>query len=73
MGKTVMLEAHRTRTWVALRGAYAGETVEDCVSETQTGYRLHSWKQWTVANDLRASLAMGGYVKPRGIGCEAQF
>ena len=34
----VIIEAHRTAAWAALIGAYGVETVEDCVTETQTGY-----------------------------------
>ena len=34
----VIIEAHRTAAWAALVGAYGVETVEDCVTETQTGY-----------------------------------
>ncbi len=33
----VILEAHRTGFWPALTGGYGVETVEDCVTETQTG------------------------------------
>ncbi|TWB25633.1 hypothetical protein [Nitrospirillum bahiense] len=33
----VILEAHRTGSWRALRGGHRLETVEDCVIETQTG------------------------------------
>ena len=35
----VMIEAHRTRAWPALAGGYSVETVEDCVTETQTGFQ----------------------------------
>ena len=35
----VILEAHRTGFWRALTGGYAVETVEDCVTETQTGFQ----------------------------------
>ena len=35
----VILEAHRTGSWGALTGGYAVETVEDCVTETQTGFQ----------------------------------
>ena len=37
----VIVEAYRTETWRALAGSYGIETVKDCVTETQTGYR--SW------------------------------
>ena len=33
----VILEAQRTGSWQSLTGGYAVETVEDCVTETQTG------------------------------------
>ena len=33
----VILEAHQTGSWQALAGGYTVETVEDCVTETQTG------------------------------------
>ncbi len=36
----VILEAHRTGTWRALTGGYRVETVEECVTETQTGFQL---------------------------------
>ena len=35
----VILEAHRTGSWRALAGGYAVETVEDCVTEPQTGFQ----------------------------------
>ena len=35
----VILEAHRTGTWRVLTGGYAVETVEDCGTETQTGFQ----------------------------------
>ncbi len=35
----VILEAHRTGTWRALTGGYRVETVEECVTETQTGFQ----------------------------------
>ena len=35
----VILEAHRTGSWPALTGGYGVETVEDCVTETQTGFQ----------------------------------
>ena len=34
-----IIEAHRTKSWRALTGGYAVETVEDCIMETQTGFR----------------------------------
>ena len=35
----VILEAHRVDAWRALTGGYRLETVEDCVTETQTGFQ----------------------------------
>lgn len=35
----VILEAHRTGSWRALTGGYRVETVEECVTETQTGFQ----------------------------------
>jgi hypothetical protein len=35
----VIIECHRTRTWAALAGGYAVETVEKCFEETQTGFQ----------------------------------
>ena len=53
----VIVEAHRTGSWAALVCGYGIETVEDCVTETQTGYRLRPREQWIDAADLRATLA----------------
>ncbi len=39
MDTNVILEAHRTGSWPALTGGYGVETVEDCVTETQTGFQ----------------------------------
>ena len=52
----VIIEAHRTGTWAALVGAYVVETVEDCVTETQTGYQRRSREQWIELGGLRESL-----------------
>lgn len=53
----VIIEAHRTDAWTALVGAYGVETVEDCVTETQTGYRRRARDQWIDVGELKASLA----------------
>ncbi len=53
----VIIEAHRTGTWAALAGAYAVETVEDCVTETQTGYQRRARERWIELGDLEASLS----------------
>ena len=52
----VIIEAHRTDTWAALVGAYGVETVEDCVTETQTGYQRRSREQWIEVRSLERSL-----------------
>ena len=50
-------EAHRTRAWAALAGRWRVETVEDCVTETQTGFQRRRPEQSIAADELRASLA----------------
>ena len=35
----VVLECWRVGSWRALAGGYSVETVEDCVTETQTGFQ----------------------------------
>lgn len=52
----VILEAHRTRSWRALTGAYGVETVEDCVAETQTGFQRRRRELQIDAGELRDSL-----------------
>jgi hypothetical protein len=53
----VIIEAHRTRTWRALAGGCRVETVEDCVTETQTGFQMRRPEQLIAISELRASLA----------------
>ena len=53
----VIIESHRTSAWRALAGGYRVETVEDCVTETQTGFQLRREEQSIVASELRASLS----------------
>ena len=53
----VIIESHRIGAWSALAGGYRVETVEDCVTETQTGFQLRRAEQGIVASELRASLA----------------
>jgi len=53
----VIIEAHRTRSWAALTGAYRIETVEDCVTETQTGFSQRRPREQIDPSDLIASLA----------------
>ena len=53
----VILEAHRTGTWRALTGGYRVETVEECVTETQTGFQLRR-TEWQIDGvELRDRLA----------------
>ena len=52
----VILEAHRVRAWRALAGGYRVETVEDCVTETQTGFQRRQPEQQIDVRELRASL-----------------
>lgn len=52
----VIIEAHRTGAWAALVGAYGVETVEDCVTETQTGYQRRTREEWIEVGDLKQSL-----------------
>ena len=53
----VIIEGYRTATWPALAGAYDIETVEDCLTETQTGYQSRPREQWIDIAPLRESLA----------------
>ena len=53
----VIIESHRIGAWRALAGGHRVETVEDCVTETQTGFQRRRSEQMIVASDLRASLA----------------
>src|SRR5271169_3132207 len=53
----VILECWRIGAWRALTGAYAVETVEDCVTETQTGFQRRRPEQQIDVTALRTSLA----------------
>jgi hypothetical protein len=53
----VILECWRVGSWRALTGGYAVETVEDCVTETQTGFQRRRPEQRIDATELRQSLA----------------
>ena|SRR5882672_844608 len=53
----VILECWRVGAWTALAGGYSIETVEDCVTETQTGYQNRRAEQTVDQSVLRASLA----------------
>ena len=53
----VIIESHRTGAWRALVGGHRVETVEDCVTETQTGFQLRRQEQAIAVSELRASVA----------------
>ena len=57
VGTNVILEAHRTGSWRALTGGYAVETVEDCVTETQTGFQRRQPEHQLDQAELRDRLA----------------
>jgi hypothetical protein len=52
----VIIECFRTSSWRALTGGYGVETVEDCVTETQTGFQRRRPEQQIDSALLRASL-----------------
>ena len=52
----MILEAYRTDSLRALTGGYRVETVEDCVTETQTGYQLRRQEQQIDQVELRGRL-----------------
>ena len=52
-----ILESFRIGAWRALSSGYAVETVEDCVTETQTGFQHRRPEQQIEVTELRASLA----------------
>jgi hypothetical protein len=60
----VILECWRVGSWRALAGGYAVETVEDCVTETQTGFQRRRPEQRIDAAELRPSLARVHEVTP---------
>lgn len=53
----VIIEAHQKGVWRTLTNGYQVETVEDCVTETQTGFQLRREEQDIDPRLLRASLA----------------
>ena len=52
----VILECHRTGSWRALSSGYDVETVEDCVTETQTGFQRRRPETHINESALRTSL-----------------
>lgn len=63
----VILECWRVGSWRALAGGYAVETVEDCVTETQTGFQRRRPEQQVDATELRRSLARVHEVSPANL------
>lgn len=53
----VILESYRIGAWRALSGGYPVETVEDCITETQTGFQRRRPEQMIDPAELRASMA----------------
>ena len=53
----VILECYRIKSWRALCGGYHVVTVEDCVTETQTGFRSRVLENLIDPLELRNSLA----------------
>jgi hypothetical protein len=60
----VILECWRVGSWRALASGYAVETVEDCVTETQTGFQRRRREQRIDGAELRRSLAQVHEVSP---------
>lgn len=52
----VILESYRIGAWRAFSGGYPVETVEDCVTETQTGFQRRRPEQLIDPAELRASM-----------------
>jgi hypothetical protein len=52
----VILECFRVGAWRALTSGYGVETVEDCVTETQTGYQRRRPEQQINPANLQATL-----------------
>jgi len=63
----VIIEAHRIGAWKALTGGHSVETVADCVTETQTGYRRRRREQLIDRVELLASMAVMHEVSDREI------
>lgn len=51
-----ILESFRVGSWRALSRGYAVETVEDCITETQTGFQRRSPEMQIDAAELRVTL-----------------
>ena len=53
----VIIESHRVGAWKALAGGYRVETVDDCVTETQTGFQWRRREESIAVAELRGTLA----------------
>ena len=53
----VIIESHRVGVWKALAGGYRVETVEDCVTETQTGFQWRRREESIAVGELRGTLS----------------
>jgi hypothetical protein len=51
-----IIDAHRTGAWIALSSGYQLETVEECVTETQTGFQRRKPEEQINAKELRSQL-----------------
>ena len=61
----VILETHRVRAWRALSRAYAVETVEECVTETQTGFPNRAQEHQIDPQQLRDDLSAVHSARPQ--------
>jgi len=59
-----ILECWRTKSWGALSGGYAVQTVDECVMETQTGYQRRRPEQQIDERELRGRLSAVHSVSP---------
>ena len=64
----VILESYRTASWPALTGGLRIQTVEDCVTETQTGFQLRRSEQMIDSSQLELT-RFGGHLQSRERRC----
>lgn len=63
----VIIEAHRKGTWSVLSRGYQLETMEECVTETNTGFKLRRKEQDIDAGQLHGTLAADHAVSEREV------
>jgi len=63
----VIIEAHRKGTWSVLSRGYQLETMEECVTETKTGFKLRRKEQDIDAGQLHGTLAADHAVSEREV------